>query len=106
MGWLSRILRSSPGFKTTKIPLNASTWDKKSCPECGRLDLILQKSDSSSWKSKATETRTATVRNSDGDETGSIEYEVDVSATSYADRKEYVCGFCLYAFRHESSGTH
>lgn len=92
-------------FKRTKTPLDAERWDHKSCFECGSADLFIVDRSSDSWKSTDSVTRTATIRNSEGDETGSIDWDQEVQVTRHSRKTIYRCGFCLYEFSHTRTET-
>jgi len=85
-------------FRTREKYLNAQNWDEKSCPECGRKDLIINDRQTSNSRSTINITESAIIRNSEGDETGSIDFNKTVPVTERSVMTKFTCCFCLYSF--------
>jgi hypothetical protein len=71
-----------------------SSLKARVCPDCGCPDVEVVATAFSSWESTTTETREATIRNKDGDETGSIEWEVETPVTRTNTVEQLRCWFC------------
>lgn len=73
------------------------------CPECGCDGIEVTDSAYRSWESTDSETRQATISNSEGDETATIEYSVDVPVTHSTSTTKLRCWFCAAEYEHETT---
>jgi hypothetical protein len=68
--------------------------ERKVCPKCGCSGIEILDTSTTAWNSTSTETREATIKSRDGDQTGSIEWEVEVPVRSVHTEKRLCCWFC------------
>jgi hypothetical protein len=94
LGWIKR--RGADGLSEAE---RIQSLERKVCPDCGCPEMQVLDTSSTAWDSTSTETREATIRNRDGDATGSIEWEVEVPVRKRHTEDRLSCWFCNATYK-------